>query len=151
MVTATMAAQIPASNPTRVPLQTGQIQPRTGSDVGGPFGLGQPIAAANAVANGNPGRGPARQLIQMPGPDAFGLSHATAQTEELDWTSLRRQMKDLGVRSFQHEELSPGKHRMVCQLLNQNGQALLVEGQGLTEREAVDNCLAKVRGSQTSR
>jgi|GEM_PF-3002992 len=145
MVTATMAAQMPAANPTRVPLGGGNINrpinpPAYRGDLG--------ATAQNPVAGPTPlvhGPAAARSPIQMPGPEAFGLAHRKDEMQEVDWTTVRRQMRDLGVKSFQQDDLPGGKSRLTCQLQLANGTTTVVEGLGTSEKEAVENCLNKIR------
>ena len=145
MVMATMAAHLPASQPVRVPLGVSQgLVQINGSQFGAPLKRPQPGAPLNlgptplAQANHS-----ARSPIYLPGPESFGLVVSTQQTQEVDWLGVRNRIKALGIRSFQHEEFQPGRHRFTCQLNTNQGALLLVEGSGTTESEAIEGCLAK--------
>ncbi len=145
MVMATMAAHLPASQPTRVPLGVGQgLDPTSAGMFGAPLKRPQPVAPLNLgptpLAQINHS---ARSPIYLPGPESFGLVGASPQTQEVDWLGVRNRIKALGIRSFHHEEFQPGRHRFTCQLNNNQGSPLLVEGSGTTESEAIEGCLAK--------
>lgn len=157
MVIANMATHLPASNPTRVPLGGGMPnRPAAPLAQRNDLGMAQNQPLQNQNFNAGPipaAKGPAspRSPIQMPGPEAFGLGHNKEELTEVNWTVIRKQMRDLGVKSFQNEEIAGGKFRLTCQLQTSTGSVLLVEGLGNTEKEAVDNCLAKAQQARNAR
>ncbi len=153
MVMATMAAHLPASQPTKVPLGVRQELDQTnGGAMNGSLKRNQPVAPLNLgptpLAQVNHS---ARSPIYLPGPESFGLVRPSQPSHEVDWLGVRNRIKALGIRSFQHEEYQPGRHRFTCQLNTNQGALILVEGSGTTEFDAIEGCLAKAIQVRQSR
>lgn len=116
-------------------------------------------ALARAPQNGFVARGampdaPASPAFKLPPPEALGIrpaaravvpvaATAAVSTEPMDWTRARQQMASLGVRSFQFETMTDGRHRFVCALADSHGRQQLVEASATTEAEAVRQALER--------
>jgi len=110
-------------------------------------------AQPKLVARGAmPDEAPARPRIEMPAPEAFGLSSApslptavagrslanqTIQITAVNWTVVREELHRLGAKSFHVEQLNDGRHRFACKVAKSTGQTDLVEVFGQSEEEAV--------------
>lgn len=94
---------------------------------------------------------PMSALPSLPSPAALGVAAALPAPvlggADIDWTATRRQLKDLGVVSFQVNEVAQGGWRFVCQLRTARAEVLhrIEAGPAATEAEAVTLALAEAK------
>ena len=72
----------------------------------------------------------------MPSPEELGLGGRPDIVAQLDWSTARRQLENLGAVSFQLERLSQGGYRFGCRLVA-SGQTVPITANATTEAEAV--------------
>lgn len=80
--------------------------------------------------------------VAIPSPEELGVTSA-GKPAALDWNLTHRQMNELGVVRFQMERLSSGGSRFTCWMSGSAAQ--MVQGDGLSEAEAVRACLDRLR------
>ena len=108
-----------------------------------------------------PDENPVRATMKLPSPEAFGLGAAPKASiaqavnslvgpqlsqerfniTAVNWTVVREELRRLGAKSFQMEQMNDGRHRFACKVSKLSGQTDLVEVFGQTEEEAVRNGL----------
>lgn len=84
---------------------------------------------------------PALTPIRMPSPSELGIAGSKAS---FDWSAAHARLRELGVVSFQLEQLTEGGYRFHCRLpADANGAPHPIEARGATEGEAVETVLVK--------
>lgn len=109
-----------------------------------------PAPQTGFVARGAMPDAPASPAFKLPPPEALGIRPAATgvapmaiSAEPMDWSRARQQMASLGVKSFQFETMTDGRHRFVCALADAFGRQQQVEASATTEAEAVRQALER--------
>lgn len=97
-----------------------------------------------------------RASVAIPTPEELGIGAArpAAATRQvasnLDWSTARAQMQQLGVVRFQLENTTSGGSRFSC-WVGDGAAARLVQADGASEAEAVNACLDRARQHTANR
>lgn len=107
-------------------------------------------ASANTVPQARMARS---REVAIPSPEELGIRpaggegaprRAAARAEELDWTTTRQHLRQIGVARFELTDLPRGGFRFSCWVPAAGGTKL-VQGDGSTEADAVRTCLERAR------
>lgn len=131
------AAPIPPRLP--VPPASASAQPAAA--------LPKPVFRGVAAEQPEPAAPPvvAPAPLTMPSPTALGVALAQA-AEGTDWTTVRRQLQELGATAFQVRQVSAGRCQFSIQLsTSQPGRCHRIDAEGTGEAEAVAHALQAAR------
>jgi hypothetical protein len=145
--------------PPTYPPGTSTVPPRQSAPRAQAAGVAAPAPGRNVVQNTTPPRPtavrgvaedePARPRVTsvaMPSPDQLQVGAARPADSGIDWTATRGRLQDLGVVSFQVDQLPAGGFQFTCFLPTaEAGKTHRVEAHGATEAEAVRRALDEAR------
>jgi hypothetical protein len=138
----------PGTGPTTAPAQTptlATLPPPPPRFPGSPQ-QAQPLVRAKGddepVARAQP--------VSLPSPDQLGVGRRSA--DNVDWVETHRRLQELGAVGFQLEPAHNGGFCFACLLPSaQPDRPFRVEGQGMTQSEAVRLALARAGSYKRSR